>query len=161
VTQLVGVAMAPYYDHIIRKPAHNLAATSWHQDSAYAPVPGTFVPHAAHVWLALQPATLENGCMQFLPGSHRTPVPHRPRGGDPAADALEAVDVDDSSAVACPLPAGGITIHHPSVLHHTGPNQTDSERLAWILQFRRDGSFGVRAIVPPSVRELVRRRRDR
>lgn len=157
--ELLGVPMAPFYDHIIRKPPHNLAATAWHQDSAYAAQPGRPVAPTAHVWIALQPATVENGCMQFLPGSHRHPVVHRPRGGDPLADALEAVDVDEAAAVACPLPAGGATIHHPGVLHHTGPNTTDEPRVAWILQFRQEGSWGVRAVVPGPVRRIVRRRR--
>jgi hypothetical protein len=160
-TQLVGVPMAPYFDHVICKPAENRSETAWHQDSAYAAIPGALVPPAAHVWLALQPATIDNGCMRFLPGTHRSPVAHRPRGGDPAADALEAIDVDASTAVACPLPAGGITIHHPGVLHHTGPNTTDEPRLAWILQFRREGAWGVRAMVPGPVRGIVRRRRER
>ena len=157
-TELLGTPMAPFYDHIIRKPPHNRAATAWHQDSAYAAV-RTPLPPSAHIWFALQDVTVDNGCMQFVPGSHRTPVRHRPRGGDPTADALEAVEVATDAAVACPLPAGGVTIHHPGVLHHTGPNHSDHPRVAWILQFREEGSWGMRAMVPGPVRRIVRRRR--
>jgi hypothetical protein len=155
--ELLDVPVAPFYDHVIHKAPGNGAATSWHQDTAYAP--GEVFPPTAHVWLALQDVTVEAGCMQFVPGSHRAEVPHRHRGGNPDAAALEAVGADVGAAVACPLPAGGVTVHHPGVLHHTGPNVTDRPRLAWILQFREEGSWGVRAWVPKPVRALLRRRR--
>lgn len=148
--ELLGVPVAGYFDHVIAKAPGNGAPTAWHQDTAYAP--GETFPATAHVWLALQDTTTDRGCMQFVPGSHLRPaVPHRRLGGDPSASALEAVAPDLSGAVACPLPAGGVTVHHPATLHHTGPNQTDEPRLAWILQFRDARSFG-----PPLVR-LVRR----
>jgi hypothetical protein len=155
--ELLDVPVAPFYDHVIHKAPRNRAATAWHQDTAYAP--GEVFPPTAHVWLALQDVTVATGCMQFVPGSHVREVPHRPRGGDPAAAALEAVGPDTSTAVACPLPAGGVTVHHPGVLHHTGPNDSDGPRLAWILQFREEGTWGVRAWVPRPVRSLLRRRR--
>jgi len=66
---------------------------------------------------------------------------------------------DPTAAVACPLAAGGATIHHPGVLHHTAPNDSDDPRVAWILQFREEGSWGVRAMVPGPVWRIVRRRR--
>jgi hypothetical protein len=155
--ELLAVPVAPFYDHVIHKAPGNGAATAWHQDTAYAP--GEQFPPTAHIWLALQDVTVETGCMQFVPGSHRREVPHRRRGGDPSAAALEAIEVDASRAVACPVPAGGVTVHHPGVLHHTGPNVTDRPRLAWILQFREEGTWGVRAWLPKPVRSVLRRRR--
>lgn len=44
-------------------------------------------------------------------------------------------DVDPKGAVACPLPAGGMTIHQPKTLHYTGPNRTNTPRRAYILFF--------------------------
>ena len=59
----------PTGNHAILKPARIGGATPWHQDEAY------WDPRYAHravsIWLALQPATLENGCMRFIAGSHR------------------------------------------------------------------------------------------
>jgi hypothetical protein len=74
--QLLGPNCLPTGNHAILKPARIGGATPWHQDEAY------WDPRYAHravsFWLALQPATLENGCMEFIPGSHRGPVlPHR------------------------------------------------------------------------------------
>ncbi len=73
---LLGDEATPGGMHAIRKPAHHGAATPWHQDEAYwAP---THDHDAISVWMPLQPATLENGCMQFVRGSQHDAVrPHR------------------------------------------------------------------------------------
>jgi ectoine hydroxylase-related dioxygenase (phytanoyl-CoA dioxygenase family) len=84
----------------------------------------------------LQEATTENGCMHFVPGSHRGEVvPHRPIGGDPRVHGLEVEPgvVDVSTAVACPLPAGGATIHASRTLHYTSPNRSTGHRRAYII----------------------------
>jgi hypothetical protein len=53
----------------------------------------------------------------------RAPGSHAPTTATLAAD-----NVDDSTAVACPLPTGGATVHHPLTLHYTGANQSDEHR---------------------------------
>jgi ectoine hydroxylase-related dioxygenase (phytanoyl-CoA dioxygenase family) len=76
--------------------------------------------------------------MQFVPGSHRQEViTHRPIGNDPRIIGLEvdAPDLSTATAVACPIPAGGATIHHGRTLHYTGPNHSDQPRRAYILMF--------------------------
>lgn len=131
-TQLLGTAVRCTYDHVIYKPPHNQAATDWHQDLAYEGVPkhGT-----VHLWMPLQDVAVANGCMQFIPYSHRGGLArHEHRASDPTAHALH-VDVDQANAVACPLPAGGVTVHTPTTLHYTGPNDTDEVRRAWVLHF--------------------------
>ena len=67
--------------------------------------------------------------MRFKPGSHRGPiVPHRSPGGDNRVNGLEAIGIDDADLIACPLPAGGATIHHFGTLHATGGNNSDVPR---------------------------------
>jgi ectoine hydroxylase-related dioxygenase (phytanoyl-CoA dioxygenase family) len=86
--------------------------------------------------MPLQEATLENGCMQFAPGSHSLGVqPHHHIGNDPQVHGLEIDQVDLSQVAACPLPAGGATIHGSRTLHYTGPNWSDQPRRAYILAF--------------------------
>ncbi|MDB6042320.1 MAG: Deoxyhypusine synthase [Gammaproteobacteria bacterium] len=66
---------------MILKPAHQGGATPWHQDEAYRVAPD-FDYRQVSIWVPLQDATLENGCMMYIPGSHRSGVlPHRSRGG--------------------------------------------------------------------------------
>ena len=125
-TKMVG-------DHAINKPAHNAAATPWHQDEAYWNPAKEY--SSLSVWIPLQPATTVNGCMHFVPGSHRNEiVPHRPIGDNPLTPGLEVVPgaVDFSSAVACELPAGVATFHHGLTLHYTPPNNSEDYRRAYI-----------------------------
>jgi ectoine hydroxylase-related dioxygenase (phytanoyl-CoA dioxygenase family) len=135
--QLLGPNAHFSGEHAILKPPHTAAATPWHQDEAYAD------PHwdynYINIWIPLQEATLENGCMQFVPGSqHAEVLPHHPIGNDPRVIGLEVDNpgIVAAAAVACPLAAGGATIHHGRTLHYTSPNLSDQPRRAYILMFR-------------------------
>jgi ectoine hydroxylase-related dioxygenase (phytanoyl-CoA dioxygenase family) len=134
--QLLGPKAVPSFEHAILKPPRKGAATPWHQDEAYRFDSG-FEYSQISVWMPLQQATPDNGCMHYIPGSHRFEVlPHRSPGDDPKVHAIEcAGDFDRSAAVAFPLPAGGATIHHGRTLHYAGPNLTDAPRYAYILAF--------------------------
>ncbi len=131
------------FDMLMDKPAGSENATPWHQDFAYMLKPmtpaGTPIPEIASMqfWLALDDVDLDNGCMQFVPGVHAGPLlPHSVVSGDPAGSGrLLALDhVDSSRAVACPLSAGGCTVHHYGTPHYTGPNTTrDRNRRAYIF----------------------------
>ncbi|MBP95430.1 phytanoyl-CoA dioxygenase [Candidatus Poribacteria bacterium] len=118
--------------HMILKPAKYGRETPWHQDEAY------WNPHEmAHrlsAWLPLDPATLDSGCMQFIPRSHLQDVlPHRHVDDDPLVHALVTDEVNPDQSVACPIPLGGVTFHHCRTLHYSGPNLTDQQRRAYIL----------------------------
>lgn len=131
--QLHGPETKMMGDHAINKPPHNAAATPWHQDEAYWNPAKEY--SSLSIWIPLQPATKHNGCMHFVPGSHRIEiVPHRPIGDNPLTPGLEVEPgaFDFSSAVACELPAGGATIHHGRTLHYTPPNNSDDYRRAYI-----------------------------
>ncbi len=125
-------------DHAILKPAGHGAPTPWHQDEAYWSE--EFDHEALSVWIPLQKATVENGCLHFLPGSHRLAVlPHHCIDNDPRIHGLEVDQIDTTGAVACPIPAGGATLHHCRTLHYAGPNTTDQPRRAYIMGFYGEG----------------------
>jgi len=131
--RLLGRPVEYRFDHAIYKPAFNGRATAWHQDEAYTLDPKLVT---AHFWVPMHDVSVERGCMQFIPGSHRGDVrPHHRLQHLRHAHALEADDVDTSRAVACPLRAGDVTVHMPRTLHYTGPNMTPMPRLAWSLEF--------------------------
>jgi len=67
--QLLGPQAALYGEHALLKPGPHGPETPWHQDEAFRSP--DFVYNELSIWLALQPATVENGCMQFLPGSNK------------------------------------------------------------------------------------------
>ncbi|WP_235489463.1 phytanoyl-CoA dioxygenase family protein [Achromobacter sp. DMS1] len=88
--QLLGEDAALYGEHALLKPALTGPETPWHQDEAFRSP--DFVYNELSIWLALQPATKENGCMQFIPGSHRWEVlRHDSPGGDKSLHPLECV----------------------------------------------------------------------
>jgi ectoine hydroxylase-related dioxygenase (phytanoyl-CoA dioxygenase family) len=124
--------------HMILKPAHYGGETPWHQDEAYWNP--DVVPLSLSVWLPLDAATPQSGCMHFIPGSHKSEVRwHRHIDHDPTVHGLVTDDVDPSAAVSCPIPAGGATFHHCRTLHFAGKNTTDQPRRAYILVLSAPG----------------------
>ena len=131
--QLLGDDGVPEFNHAINKPPRDGAPTPWHQDEAY------WDPRADHtaisVWVPLQDVDESNGCMAFVPGSHRQPVlPHRLIHPDAHGLRL-ADDTEPAGAVVCPIPAGSATVHAGRTLHYAGPNRTDRPRRAVAFAF--------------------------
>lgn len=109
------------------KMAHG-GETPWHQDALYrqsathGPLPHVGVT----VWMPLDPATSESGCLQYLKGSHFAGVRlHYFRDGHVMTD-----DVDPSQAVECPAALGEALAHYCRTLHYAGPNRTERPRRA-------------------------------
>jgi len=120
--QLLGAGVGFSGDHAIFKPAGVGAPTPWHSLS---------------VWMPLQEATPENGCMTFIPGrSDQEVQPHQSIGGDSRIHGLEMLNpAAEAKAVACPLPPGGATFHDSRTAHFTGANKSAVPRRAYILIF--------------------------
>jgi ectoine hydroxylase-related dioxygenase (phytanoyl-CoA dioxygenase family) len=126
-TQLMGL-------HAIRKPPRSGAPTPWHQDEAYWDP--SYEHHAVSVWIPLQPATLANGCLSFVPGSHLEELREHELTAPDCAEGLQAVDQVVTGGVACELHAGDATVHGGRTLHSAGPNTTDEPRRALVVAFR-------------------------
>jgi hypothetical protein len=122
-------------DHTLNKPALNGPETPWHQDEAFRDP--KFDYDEISIWVPLQAVGETNGCMQYIPGTHRAELlPHRSPNGDRRAHALECCEgFDPRDAISCPLPAGGCTIHTGRTLHATGPNHSSMPRLVYVLNF--------------------------
>jgi ectoine hydroxylase-related dioxygenase (phytanoyl-CoA dioxygenase family) len=132
--QLLGLpeAACRTWSHMILKPPHVGGPLPWHQDEAYWDT--GFAYRALGVWVPLDPATVDSGCMHSLPRSHTEPIrPHRHIDDDPTVHGLETVvsEVEQRRAVAVPLEPGGATFHHCRTLHMTTPNTSDRVRRAW------------------------------
>jgi len=136
--QLHGPGMALDYDQLLAKrPWKTDAVFGWHQDQAYWPV----FPDArtATLWLAIDDSTLANGCMRFVPGSHRGPLrPHRPLREDRGRSHTLVTDVDPERDEVRPVPIrrGDVTVHGERVLHGSGGNTTGGWRRAYVVAFR-------------------------
>jgi phytanoyl-CoA hydroxylase len=136
--QLCGEGMAIDFDQLLAKhPGRADAVFGWHQDQAYWI--DTDDRRTATCWLAVEDSTVDNGCMQFLPGSHHEPVrPHYPLHEDRTKSHTLVTDLRDGDVMrAVPISRGDITVHNEGVLHGSGGNTTlDSWRRAYIVALR-------------------------
>lgn len=115
-----------FQDMALLKPPHG-REKPWHQDKAYFSI--AVDEPVVGLWIALDEATVANGCMHLVPGSHRDgPVVHFRRRDWQICDTQVRKD-----QVAAPLPAGGVLIFDGLLHHGTPPNATDQRRRA--LQF--------------------------
>lgn len=133
--QLLGENATCICDLAIVKEANFGTATPWHQDEAFRDPSMDY--HELNIWVALQDVTVKNGCLLYLPESHKNEVmEHGAPNNDPTSQALECIaPFDRDAAVACEIPAGGCTVHHSRMLHSGGPNVTDRPRMAYIMIF--------------------------
>jgi ectoine hydroxylase-related dioxygenase (phytanoyl-CoA dioxygenase family) len=137
--QLMGVAEASLrgWGHMIRKPARIGESLPWHQDEAYWDPGLTY--SALGCWMPLDAATIESGCMSFVPGSHLGDIrPHKHVGDDPNVHGLYCTPTPEelARAVPAPTPAGGAVLHHCRMLHSSGPNVSLNVRRAYANEWQ-------------------------
>lgn len=138
--QLQAGDMVPDYDQILAKrPQSGDAVFAWHQDMAYWP-PFTAEKATATCWLAVSDATVDSGCMRFVPRSHREPEirPHFPVSGSREdSHALYTKLKPTDPQMYVPIKRGDITVHNETVIHGSGPNLSSNWRHAYVLAFRK------------------------
>jgi phytanoyl-CoA hydroxylase len=119
---LIGSPVRLIQDMALLKPPHIGGEKPWHQDNAYFLMEP--LEKVVGVWIALDRATIENGCMHVIPGSHRAgPRPHYHDRDCQLPD--DAVEVSQDTTV--PLDPGGALIFS-SLLHHGTPPNTSADR---------------------------------
>jgi len=139
-SQLLDGAVRFWHDQLFCKPARHGGVVAWHQDYSY----WTRTQPMAHLtcWIALDDATPDNGCLQYVPGSHRWDLlPVTGLAGD--MDAIQSVLRDEQRAafkpVAIELKRGEASFHHPLMVHGSYENRTDGPRRAAVINVFRDG----------------------
>ena len=140
-SQLLGGSVRFWHDQLFCKPAHHGGLVAWHQDYSY----WTRTQPLAHLtcWIGLDDATRENGCLQYIPGSHLWPdLPITGLAGD--MDAINAVLNDEQreqfrNPVAVELKEGEASFHHPRLVHGSYANRSDRSRRATVINVVRDG----------------------
>lgn len=127
---LIGPDIKLFRDQVLIKPAFRPgSAGAWHQDAYYWSIePMNLVT----CWLALDAATLENGCLCFIPGTHREGLKEHKRQDHYTE---QVTDLDTSRMVVVPVPIGGCEFHHSLVLHGTGENNTPFRRRAIVMTY--------------------------
>ena len=141
-SQLMGdVPVRFWHDQIFWKPARQGGVVAWHQDYSY----WTRTKPVAHLtcWTALDDAGIDNGCLQYIPGSHRWGLLPRPviagelKGISEFLDEQQRAQLEKPSFA--PVKAGEAVFHHPLTLHGSGANTSANPRRAFVINVIRDG----------------------
>jgi Phytanoyl-CoA dioxygenase (PhyH) len=138
--QLLGGPVRFWHDQIFYKPAHHGGVVIWHQDYSY----WTRTTPVAHIscWIGLDDSTHENGCLHYVPGSHRwqlLPGESFANEMDAILDYLTPAQRENFKPVPIELRAGECSFHHPLMVHGSHANLTDSPRRAVVINAFRDG----------------------
>lgn len=121
---------------LFKKPWAN--PTSWHLDT---PFWSFHNPNALSIWVALDDATLENGCLYFIPESHKSTTYENP-GITKNMNAIFQMypQLANKKSIAAPMKAGSASFHNGLCVHGAGPNMTSGFRRAMTCAFMPEGS---------------------
>ena len=147
VEDLIGAGVSVYFSQIFFKPPEGGGPKPAHQDNYY------FGPNDAEAlvtaWIALDDATLDNGCLYYAEGTNRSPVyAHVTPPGEPYNLQLPAETLALHPATAAPVPRGGVSLHHGNTFHHSGPNHSTAWRRACALHYVRNATVFARPALP-------------
>ena len=139
--QLLDGPVRFWHDQLFCKPARHGGIVAWHQDYSY----WTRTRPMSHLtcWIGLDEATRDNGCLQYIPGSHKWDLlPITGLAGD--MNAIEEVLTAEQwtqfqNPVAIELKVGEASFHHPLMVHGSRENSTDQPRRATVINAFREG----------------------
>jgi ectoine hydroxylase-related dioxygenase (phytanoyl-CoA dioxygenase family) len=141
-SQLLGGPVRFWHDQLFCKPARHGGVVAWHQDYSY----WTRTVPMQHLtcWIGLDESTRENGCVHYIPGSHRwSLLPITGLAGD--MEAIREV-LDDAQwaqfqkPAAIELKPGEASFHHPLMVHGSHANATPRPRRATVINVFKDGT---------------------
>jgi ectoine hydroxylase-related dioxygenase (phytanoyl-CoA dioxygenase family) len=139
-SQLLGGAVRFWHDQLFVKPAHDGGVVIWHQDYSY----WTRTIPMAHLtcWIGLDDSTTENGCVHYVPKSHKwnlLPREDFANDMDKIREALTEKQLEEFKPVAIELKKGECSFHHPLMVHGSFANTSDRPRRAAVINVVRDG----------------------
>ena len=139
-SQLLKGGVRFWHDQLFCKPARHGGVVAWHQDYSY----WTRTKPMAHLscWIGLDDSTKENGCLHYVPRSHRWDLlPITGLANDMTA--IQTVLTDEQKSnfkpVAIELKAGEASFHHPLMVHGSFENKSERPRRAVVLNVFLDG----------------------
>lgn len=148
--QLLGGPVRFWHDQLFCKPAKHGGVVAWHQDYSY----WTRTQPLSHLtcWIGFDDSTIDNGCVYYVPGSHRWPLlPITGLAGD--MEEIRTVLTEDQRAAFRPVPVplrrGECSFHHALTIHGSYANTTDRPRRAAVINVFRDG------VISASEKELL------
>lgn len=139
---LNGKSVRFWHDQLFCKPAYHGGVVAWHQDYSYW-TRTTAMQHLT-CWTGLDDATTENGCLYYVPKSHKWGLLDKPElAGD--MEGLMEFLTDEQKSQFKPIPIelkkGYATFHHPLMVHGSYANKSGNSRRAFVLNVFADGTI--------------------
>ena len=145
VKAILGEDLLVWNATLFAKEPHSKSFISWHQDLTYW---GLEDAHEVTAWIALTEVSTANGCMKFVPGSHKQDiVPHVDKFDEHnllSRGQEIAVEVDEDNAAHVELAAGEMSLHHGKLFHGSSSNETDDRRIGLAIRY-----------IPTSLRQTI------
>jgi ectoine hydroxylase-related dioxygenase (phytanoyl-CoA dioxygenase family) len=142
--QLLGnKAVRFWHDQLFCKPAHHGGVVAWHQDYSY----WTRSKPMQHLtaWIGLDDANVENGCLHYIPGSHKWGFLDKPVLTGEMEGLNAFLNEDQQEQLRHPVPIvmkkGHATFHHPLLVHGSFENKSDKPRRAFVINVFADGTL--------------------
>jgi ectoine hydroxylase-related dioxygenase (phytanoyl-CoA dioxygenase family) len=141
-SQLLGnVPVRFWHDQIFWKPPKQGGVVAWHQDYSY----WTRTKPVAHLtcWCSLDDSTKENGCLQYIPGSHKWGLLPKPVIAGELQGIKDFLNDEQKKQFENPqyaeVKAGEAIFHHSLTLHGSGANTSSKPRRAFVINVFADG----------------------
>jgi phytanoyl-CoA hydroxylase len=144
VEAIIGPGVTVYFSQIFFKPPEGGGPKPVHQDNYY------FGPkdrdEMVTAWVALDDATVENGCLHYGDGTNRGPVvPHEAPPGEPFNLLIPEEAAARQTMTPAPVPKGGVSFHHGNTFHQSGRNTSTRWRRAVAFHY---GNHATRFVTP-------------
>lgn len=139
-SQILKGAVRFWHDQLFSKPARHGGVVIWHQDYSY----WMRTKPMAHLtcWIGLDDSTIDNGCVHYVPRSHRwNLLPREDFANDmnTIKNYLTEEQKREFKPVAIELKKGECSFHHPMMVHGSYANSSDRPRRAAVINVIRDG----------------------
>ena len=134
VEEILREEVYHYHSKMILKDAKVGGAWAWHQDYGYWYQNGVLSPNLCSVMIAVDQATIENGCMQVIKGSHKLGRINHILSGDQAGADMERVEEAKKrlELIHVTMNPGDALFFHSNTLHASDANESEHPRWAMI-----------------------------
>jgi len=146
------VLVTAHHNSLMTKMPHSSTETRWHRDRRYWSYADD---RLVSVWLALGEERVENGVLEFIPGSHRQEFP--PEAFDEGPYFREDYPPNRpwiEKKIRFDLEPGDVVLFHCGVLHRAGPNRTETPKLSLVHTYKaadNDALAGTRSARHPEI----------
>lgn len=132
---LMGEEIAFYHGKVMLKEAHSGGAWEWHQDYGYWYDNGFLTPKLMSAFVALDEATVQNGCLQVLRGSHQMGRLNHGRVGDQTGADPKRLELAEKTyeRVKVEMKPGAVLFFGSNTLHASAANDSDRHRRSFIM----------------------------